>query len=109
MLELCLNELALAVVCHVLDKLSDPAMEVFLSGNELAVYQLLVRDLHLFITSINGGLFVGEAAFGFLLGHQSDKNGGVVHNVGIVVFVKVSKQALGCPDLIRMHACCAFK
>ena len=59
MLELCLNELALAVVCHVLDKLSDPAMEVFLSRNELAVYQLLVRDLHLFITKQLSVSFLG--------------------------------------------------
>lgn len=66
MFALSLDEFALAVVCHVLDKLSNPAMEVFLTGNELAVYQFLVRDLHLFIAGINGWLFVGKAAFGFL-------------------------------------------
>ncbi len=84
-------------------------MEVFLTGNELAVYQFLVRDLHLFIAGINGWLFVGKAAFGFLFGYQSDKNSGVVHDVGVVVFVKISEQALGYPDLVCMYARCSFK
>lgn len=56
---LSLDEFAFAVVCHVLDKLSNPAMEVFLTGNELAIYQFLVRDLYLFITGVNGWLFMG--------------------------------------------------
>lgn len=68
MFALSLDEFALAVVCHVLDKLSNPAMEVFLTGNELAIYQFLVRDLYLFITGVNGWLFMGKATLGFLLG-----------------------------------------
>ena len=67
MFALSLDEFALAVVCHVLDKLSNPAMEVFLTGNELAVYQFLVRDLHLFIAGINGWLFgVKQLSVSFL-------------------------------------------
>ena len=81
----CLNQLALAVIGHMLDKLSHPAVEILLTGNQLAINQLLVGNLYLFVAGVNRGLFMGEAALGFLFRNQPDEDCRVVHNVGLVV------------------------
>ena len=55
------------MVGHVLDQLRDPATEIALAGDQLAVHQLLVGDLDAVVAGDRDGLFVGEAAFDLLL------------------------------------------
>ena len=105
-----LNELALAVVDHVLDHLRFPAGEVALAMLEFAIDELVKSELHVVVAGDLAQLVFGarEAAFfGFERG-EAQHDFGIVNHVGRVGFVQVNAQRFSHADLVCGQACCAF-
>ena len=105
-----LNELALAVVDHVLDHLRLPAGEVALAMLEFTIDELVKSELHVVVAGDLAQLVFGarEAAFlGFERG-EAQHDFGIVNHVGLVGFVQVNAQRFGHANLVRGQACCAF-
>lgn len=79
---------------------ADPAAEVALAGDQLAVHQLLVGDLDAVVAGDRDGLLVGEAAFDLLACSQAQLDDGVEHDVLLVLLVNIGEQVVRHADLV---------